>query len=195
MKTLNNDEATAWINTTGLYANMQSEEQEGPCGQKWTAVSREVAYQPANNHGLRIPLPEISWHRLTNLASRLLPHKGQSFQPCLIWFTDWGMWNENHERVAYRLLNLLRTDHGELCPLIETPAHLFAASEVVDAQTVLTIAMFIGWDVYLVPEDGDFLVHNSHHECVDIFSRNAAIHADKLTVFRDWRAREAEPGR
>jgi hypothetical protein len=135
-------------------------------------------------------LREVVYYRLTNLADCLLPCRERAFQSCLLWFTDWGMWNDHHERVAYRMIDLLRAAHNEKHRLLETPAHLFDASEVVDAQTLLTMALIVSWDLYLIPWNGDFLVHNSHDEYVEVISRNEKIHQDRFDALRDWGAYE-----
>ncbi len=190
MKTFNDEKAVQWITNTGILASVGRDEQESLSGQKWIATSKEVSFQPDNSFRLRIGLREVLYYRLTNLASCLLPYREEAFQSCLLWFTDWGMWNDHHERVAHRMIDLLRAAHSETRRLIETPAHLFDESEVVDAQTLLTTALVASWDLYLVPWNGDFFIHNSHHEYVEVISKNAGIHQNRLDVLREWGASE-----
>jgi hypothetical protein len=186
MKTFNNDEAIQWINNTGILANVPSN------GQEWHSIAKQLASGSDNHCRLRILLRDVLYYRLTNLAGCLLPYREDAFEPCLLWFTDWGMWNDHHERVAHRLVSLLRAAHDVKRQFIETPAHLFDASESIDAQTLLTTAMVVSWDVCLIPEHGDFFVYNSHHEYVDVVSRNAVVHADRLRALKEWGAHEVD---
>jgi hypothetical protein len=192
MNTLTNNEAVRWINDQGIFAQVQEEQQEMPSGESWKATYEQIEFQPDSGCVLRILLRDVLYYRLTNLAAHLLPYRGNTFQSCLLWFTDWGMWNDHHERVAYRLLNLLRAAHDEKRPLIEAPGHLFDEAEVVDAQTMLTTAMVASWDVYMIPSNGEFLVHNSHHEYVDVISKTAMAHKAKFDALREWGAQELE---
>src|SRR5258708_949616 len=117
MKTFNNDEAIQWINNTGILANASSN------GQEWHSIAEQLASGSDNHCRLRILLRDVLYYRLTNLAGCLLPYREDAFEPCLLWFTDWGMWNDHHERVAHRLITLLRAAHDVKRQFIETPAH------------------------------------------------------------------------
>jgi hypothetical protein len=101
------------------------------------------------------------------------------------------MWNDHHEHVGKQLRELLRATHGEHRPLIETPAHLFESDEVVEAQILLVLAILMSWDAYLVPDHGEFFVFNSHHEYIDVISKNLEIHERLLMHLKNW---EPRPG-
>lgn len=194
MKTLNNDEAVQWITSTGVHAYHEFvEECPHASGEKYKRSVKGLLFQSEQLFRIRVPLPEQPY-RIVILASYLLPYLEAQFQPCILWFTDWGMWNDHHERVGYRLMNLLRAAHGESRPLIETPAHVFDSSEVVDAQTLLATAILMSWDVYLVPMDGKFLVFNSHDEYVDVESTDRATHEALFRDLKDWGAKEVLAG-
>jgi hypothetical protein len=195
MKTFNDEQAVQSITNTGILASVDHDEQEPLPGQKWIATSKEVSFQPDSNSRLRIDLREALYYRLTNLASCLLSYREGTFQSCLRWFTDWGMWNDHDERIAHRMIDVLRAAHSEKRQLIETPAHLFDESEVVDAHTLLTTALVASWDLYLVPWTGDFVILNSHHEYVEVIFKNTGIHQNRLDVLREWGAyEEGMPG-
>ena len=130
-------------------------------------------------------------YRITSLANCLLPYDDEGhLEPCLVWFTDWGIWSETAERVGSRLITLLRSAHGESQPLIQTPAHVFDSSEVIDAQAFVMLALLIGWDVFVIPANGEFIAFHSHDEYIEVSSINKSVHERFRTVLQPWDARE-----
>lgn len=78
----------------------------------------------------------------------------------LLWLGDWAAWpNSQHMPLFTRL----REAFGEHRPLIEAPGHLFQASEIDDAVSVLAVAMLFLWDCHVFPKNGPVFV-TSHDE-------------------------------
>jgi hypothetical protein len=130
-------------------------------------------------------------YRVSNLVNYLLPYKQDSLScRSLLWFTDWGMWNEIHERAGMFMLKEMRAALGEHKPLIERPGQVFDSSEVIALQSFFILPILFSWDAYLAPESGEYFVFNSHHESVYVVSGAQSTH-EKL--FEDLRIWEPKP--
>jgi hypothetical protein len=84
----------------------------------------------------------------------------------LVWFTEWGVW-PSAERP--HIFTRLRASYGELRPLIDIPAHVFAPSEVEDALSFVTLGVLFLWDVNVIGRGGARMLQYSHDEMVDIW--------------------------
>src|SRR5215467_14592245 len=79
-------------------------------------------------------------------------HLERSLQPrtdCLLWVTDWGIWEEN-----LHLFYRLRQSYGEPRLLHEAPGHYFLDYEGPDLVSLLELSILCGWDVHLLPVTG-----------------------------------------
>lgn len=100
----------------------------------------------------------------------------QSLQPrkqCLLWVTDWGIWQENLH-LYYRL----RQSYGDFRLLHEAPGHVFLDYEGADITSFLQVMILCGWDVHLQPSsDGYARAFVSHDEFVEFASddHNASL--------------------
>jgi len=137
----------------------------------------------------RILLKDNVWYQYPMLANALIPFGEQI--TFLLWITDWGIWNELSERVGMRILDYIRQEAGDKRDLIDAPGHLFDGPERVKAQTLLSVAMWVGWDIYVISEEESFVVFNSHDEFLDVISADAKTHEEQLARFSDWGATEA----
>ena len=80
------------------------------------------------------------------------------------------------ERVAKSLAESFRSVRGESKPLIDTPAHLFNETEVVEAQALLSVAIMSGWDCYVIPEHAKYYAFTNHHDYLQVVSGSLATH-------------------
>lgn len=199
MKILSKEQATAWCEERGVYADtggrrisLRYAAGEAPCLQ--ASLALESARLIAMAHGL--------------LLQDLAEPDTQDFAGALVWFRDWDIWNEASERAGARTLELVRRGvaGGDVPPLHEGPAHLFTPQEFADAHALLTIPLLFQWDVYVVPTSARCLATVSHDEYVRIVARTAPILSRIAERFRagNWIPEECrqtdqlekcEPGR
>ena len=141
---------------------------------------------------LKLDLP-TKIYRVSNLVNCLLPYE-QSSLSCrsLLWFTDWGMWNEVHERAGMFMLEQMRAACGEHKPLIEKPGQLFESSEAIALQSFLILPVLFSWDAYLAPENGEYFVFNSHHESLYVVSATQRTHDKLFEDLQMWEPKQSE---
>jgi hypothetical protein len=181
MKTLTWEQAAEWSSVVGLSATVERTVQEYPAnnGQKETVcrISTYIHF-PDENPALRLSFPLLNLsHRIAYLANALLPYSDSAeFQSCLVWMTDWGIGGDLSERVAKSLAESFRSVRGESKPLIDTPAHLFNETEVVEAQALLSVAIMSGWDCYVIPEHAKYYAFTNHHDYLQVVSGSLATH-------------------
>jgi hypothetical protein len=139
---------------------------------------------------IAIELPEKPY-QLVALGNALLPYaESVPFQGALLWIRQWGVWNELVERAGLRVMEIVRGIHGDSTPLEEAPGYLFDAQELIDLQVCLIQPLLIGWDAFLVPESGDYIVATSHDETTCVLSRTAQTHERILAELQPWNPRE-----
>lgn len=139
---------------------------------------------------IAIELPEKPY-QLVALANDLLPYtQSVPFQGALLWIRQWGVWNELVERVGFKVMEVMRRVHGETKPLEEAPGLLFDSKELVDLQTCFIQPLLVGWDAFLVPESGDYIVATSHDETTCVLGRTQQTHERILAELQPWNPRE-----
>jgi hypothetical protein len=139
---------------------------------------------------IAIELPEKPY-QLVALANDLLPYtQSVPFQGALLWIRQWGVWNELVERVGLRVMEVMRRAHGETRPMGEAPGLLFDRQELVDLQVCFIQPLLVGWDAFLVPESGDYVVATSHDETTCVLGRTLQIHDRILAELQPWNPRE-----
>ena len=132
-------------------------------------------------------------YRASNFVNYLLPYEQGSLScSSLLWFTDWGMWNEVHERAGMFMLEQMRAARGEHKPLVESPGQLFDSSEAIALQSFLILPVLFSWDAYLAPESGEYFVFNSHDESVYVVSGTHRMHEKLLEDLRIWEPKPSE---
>jgi hypothetical protein len=100
----------------------------------------------------------------------------------MIWFRDWGIWNEVDEEMGARVIRQMRAGLGETRELMEVPGHIFSPEEFVDARAFWTWPVFLGWDAILFPQKSDYFVFNSHDEVVCFVAREKQLHMELWRV-------------
>jgi hypothetical protein len=90
--------------------------------------------------------------------------------------------------VGFKFLQAMHTDTR---PLIEAPARLFGPNEQIEAQSLLSLAILMGWDAYFVPMTGNYFVFNSNDEFTDVVSNDDETHQRFLAALKDnWGGKE-----
>src|SRR5262249_49955326 len=85
--------------------------------------------------------------RLTHF-SNFLATSFVSFESCLLWVTEWGIWpSSENPHLFYRL----RQTYSENRPLDEAPGHLFLKDEVPDLTSFISVGIICGWGFQLNP--------------------------------------------
>jgi len=171
---------------------LKKEEVRSWCQQRSVSITDDdyLYFDARERRCIAIELPEKPY-QLVALANALLPY-GESvpFQGALLWIRQWGVWNELVERVGFRVMEATRLIHGEKKPLEEAPGFLFNAQELTDLQVCLVQPLLVGWDAFLVPESGDYIVATSHDETTCVLSRTPQIHQRMLGELQPWNPRE-----
>jgi hypothetical protein len=140
----------------------------------------------------RLELP-AKIYRVSNFVNYLLPYKQGSIScGSLLWFTDWGMWNEIHERAGMFMLEQMREAQGEHKPVIQKPGQLFDSSEAIALQSFLILPVLFSWDAYLAPQSGEYFVFISHDESVKVVSGTQRVHEKLLEDLRTWDPKQSE---
>lgn len=188
MKILSREQAKAWCEERGIYAD--------------TGGRRvSLRYAAGQASCLQASLA-LAPGRLVALAHGLLLQDlaepdTQDFAGALVWFRDWDIWNEASEAAGARMLELVRRGlaGGGTSVLDEGPAHLFTPQEFVDAHALLTIPLMFQWDAYVVPVSARCVALASHDAYVRITARTAAILSRITERFRaaNWAPEECPP--
>src|SRR6516165_8425793 len=122
MKVLTETEAIDWLQSAGIVCDAKG----------------DLAFGNGKNRVIAVPLPHKAY-RLPYLANLLVTGASDSpFGESLLWFTGWGVAGEVSNRVGFKLLQSMHADTG---PLIEAPARLLGAYEMVEAQSLLTLSI------------------------------------------------------
>jgi len=151
-----------------------------------------LSFPKGPNFCFKLELP-TKIYRASSFVNYLLPYEEGSLScPSLLWFTDWGMWNEIHERAGMFMLEQMRAARGEHSPLIETPGLLFDSSEAVALQSFLILPVLFSWDAYFAPEKGEYFVFNSHDESVYVVSGTKQTHDKLFEDLRTWDPKQSE---
>jgi hypothetical protein len=175
MKALTKEQVRSWC--TARYVNVTND---------------NYLYFPRNRHCIALELPDKPYE-LVALANALLPYSESApFQGALLWIREWGVWNGLVERVGFRVLEIMRRMHGDTRRPEEAPGYLFDAQELVDLQTCLVQPLLIGWDAFMVPESGDYIIATSHDETTCVLARTQQVHASMLAELQPWNPREDE---
>lgn len=113
----------------------------------------------------------------------------RQFAGGLMWLRESGIWSPTFERIGERLLDGLV---GEPTRRAHGPGFLATASELVDMQSALSLAILIGWDAYFVPSCGDMLAFVSHDGPVRLTARSGPIYESLVKSLdgASWEIRE-----
>jgi hypothetical protein len=172
MQVLTKAEAMEWLARSGSEFDLRG----------------DLGFRNRKNLVIAVPLPDKPY-RLPYLANLLVTGSHNSpFVESLLWFTDWGAAGEVSNRVGFKFLQSMHTDAR---PLIEAPARVFGPNEQIEAQSLLVVAILMGWDAYFIPVTGNYFVFNSNDEFTDVVSSNDETHQLFLAALKDnWGGKE-----
>ena len=161
------------------------------CKDRSIAVTNDdYLYFPQSRCCIAIELPTKPYE-LVALANELLPYSESTrFRGALLWIRQWGVWNELVERVGSRVMEMIRRASGDARSPEEAPGYLFDSQELVDLQVGLIQPLLIGWDAFMVPESGDYIVATSHDETTCVLARTPQIQERMLEELKPWNARK-----
>lgn len=121
-------------------------------------------------------------------------YEEKDFQGALIWFTEWGVWNEFDEGVGYRIIERMNIAAGQPKSFEVAPGHRFRADELPDAIGMLLQPMIFGWDCYYFPRwsygTGEFFLHVSHDSFVTVVTRTRTFYDQ---IFKQLEALNLNP--
>ena len=130
MKTLTNDDCSEWLASRKLAADPY-----------YSPKSRPPHYE-------QFPLPQ---HALSSAAVfRSIVACVEPFETALLHLTDWALYAPDEMAVVAHV----RQACGEQRPLIETPGHVFTATERDLLIGLLALVTFYGWTAYLYFDNG-----------------------------------------
>jgi hypothetical protein len=112
--------------------------------------------------------------------------ENEPFPGAAVYFREWGIWNELDDEMGMCAIRRLRAAHGESRELSSAPAQVFSKSEFPDARAFWTLPVILGWDAFLIPENSDYFVFNSHDEVVSFVCRTKQCYEQLLDAFKDW---------
>ena len=108
----------------------------------------------------------------------------------MLFLVDWDIWNQSFEAIAARIVGGLRATAGSSATLIDAPAHVCNAAQLVDVQALLFTALAFGWDAYLVPDTGECLIEVSHDGWLRGWATSAATHQAVNVMLQPWKIPE-----
>jgi len=170
MRSIGKLDFNAWCGDHGLEV----------CDREWPR------YANGGRFNFTLKLPGEPYRAVALARSCFLVHDEDSFHGAMVWFRDWGIWDNVDEETFEQTLRRLRADLGERRSLRDVPGHIFSSDEYVDARVMWTQPVLIGWDAILVPEKRDYFVFNSHDEVISFVSRTSETHTRLVEEFKDW---------
>jgi hypothetical protein len=176
MRTIGRAEFGVWCNEHGL----EMADREWP------------TYRGDGHHSIVLKLPSPPYKSVA-LARICFPNAFQEpFQGAMVWFRDWGIWNEADEETAMYVIERLRQAEAEKRPLMEAPGHIFSREEFLSARAFWAWPIIVGWDAFLIPEVGNYFVFNSHDEIICFVARTEETYKALLNEFKNWQPEESD---
>lgn len=141
---------------------------------KWLAFHKLPA-DPYRSRGSKPPFYEqfqLPHHpfRISALFRSVL-YCAEPFETALLHITDWGLYEPDQMAVIAGV----RKAHGEHRPLIESPGHLFTATERDLLIGVLSLVTSYGWTAYIYFDHGVALL-SWEGDLLDFFSSDSEHH-------------------
>lgn len=102
------------------------------------------------------------------------------FRGALIWFREWGVWNEQDEGIGYRVIERMHLAAGQPMSFEVATGHQFRADELTDAIGMLMQPMIFCWDSFYLPQwsygTNEFFLFVSHDSFVCLVTRTKVFH-------------------
>lgn len=131
--------------------------------------------------------------RIPNLAFFLanLGYDSRDSDGALLWFSDFGIWNNTSEEIGYQVVESMHIAHGQPLPFSLGIGHEFRSDELKKAVGLLVQGIVFGWDTYYVPRwqwggSTFFFLKFSHDEYVEITVRTNEFYEKVVSELREW---------
>jgi hypothetical protein len=102
------------------------------------------------------------------------------FRGALIWFREWGVWNQQDEGIGSRVIDRMNIAAGQPMSFEVARGHQFRADELTDAIGTLMQPRIFGWDSFYLPQwsygTGEFFLFVSHDSFVCVVTRTKILH-------------------
>jgi len=85
---------------------------------------------------------------------------------CLIWIVEFGIWPSSEHRPLY---DRLREALGGQGGLAAGSGHLVDLNDKDDAISIVALALFFFWDVYVLPDNAGSAFFSSHDEYAGLY--------------------------
>lgn len=128
----------------------------------------------AGEHSVDFSIP-MKPHQVIFLANALVPKsEREPFDEAVFLISDWGIWNEEVEKVGQTIIESFRKPSGTES-LHEKPGHLFHGSERSAVCAFLVQAISVGWDAYVFFDKAEHFLFVSHDEWVRLIARTSDV--------------------
>jgi hypothetical protein len=111
------------------------------------------------------------------------------FSGALLWFTEFGVWNQADEGIGYRIVEQMNAAAGQPSSFETSQGHDFRADELNEATGMLLQPMVFGWDAFYLPRwawgTGEFFIHISHDSYVTVVTKTKAFHDRVFTELQN----------
>lgn len=172
MKNLDTTETLTWVQRHEIV-------QVSPGKLRFTAGSEKY---------VRIPYPKKPSEVIP--ISLMVTGVGTEFESnyegSLFWITDFGIWNDDQERIARLLFAKLRGTGADEATLGKWPGTTFEEPELDSQRAAIATSLAIGWDAYYVPRHKDHFVFVSHDEFIDVYCRTDEAFAHWTKIETIW---------
>jgi hypothetical protein len=116
----------------------------------------------ADCFSLDIPPQGSALPSLARAFSLLEAEDETYFHGAFLWYGLWNIGSPQVDRIGWVIVEKMRLGYGEARPLEAAPVHRFREDESTPLQAFLLQAMAFQWDVSLLHNTFDRLVHVSH---------------------------------
>ena len=171
MKILTLLESFDWIEAIGLRSD---------------PISRRVSLPGDEGLVFTVRWPEILPYQVPYFANLFLPGDPSKIDECLFLLTDNGASGELNFELACRMLDILRTSHGENRTLLDSPAYLLSHCDSVEARMLVTMAVLFSWDCYVVPQHGRYFIWIDDDDAADVWCQNRQDYDVLVTRFKQF---------
>jgi hypothetical protein len=177
LQILTNDQAQLWCEGQGLQVT----------------TNRFIAYQGSKQFSLTMELNEKP-SRIIALANYLAPNWEDDFQGALLWFRDWGIWNDHHEDTGLKIVEEMRSKFNDSPSLLDAPAQVFEPQERSLMNSFFVLPLLFSWDAFLIPKAQNYFVFVSHDEIACIVAKDSATEGAVFQRVGRWNQKRIRIG-
>jgi len=138
-------------------------------------ANERPVYSGEDLHARRFEMPKHAGKHFW--FCRFIEAAVRPWDRCLLWVTDWGIWQSS---VNWHLYYRLRQTYGEHRLIEEAPAHLFLDYEADDLVSFLQFGLGAGWNMHVLTAEDYGRVFISHDEWVE-FAMKDEVELARIT--------------